>query len=245
MGIGLPDVMASPTGTEPTISMGIVIIYVGVASFILMAEFFYLVLMYIFGRPIFIAKAASTSNETIVEHFDTNKSGVFKLANIEGGSFRHKEVRDGTLIAVPEAVNSLYGLRMVLSSSLLGVTIPTKILAAMSILHSSGITNFNEIQSFFKNEETGGIKNVPILSGYSFNNFNELLKEVKVPKFIPMSVDVVHNYVRKNINCQYTEMEINLGVQKFINVIPDNGNKTLLYTGIAILISVIALTMVH
>jgi len=185
--------------------------------FILGGLFLTITILYIifkvFGQPMsVVAKEGS-----LIQHFDTPKSGVMKHATITGGSFRYSNLKDGTCAVTTDSVLSLEGKKSIVTFEGYGISIPIPKLAAMTKLANEDIRIVS-----IKDDETGEIKyklnkNIPketiskeavVLSGYNFYDFNEMLKQMKNKKYIPLMIESVKNFITENMNASYIEKQI-------------------------------------
>lgn len=208
-----------------------------ITTFIIGAIFILLTLWYIFtvifGQPLAISKAAATQG-SIIQHFNTSKSAVMKLAAISGGAFRYANIRDGTVAATAGSVNNIRGRNMVLTFAQLGVTIPVHLLGGVSVLVHNGINNINDLRNKLKYieirtekrvnpntleeevyevERVEKMKNEVVVEGYDFNNFETLIKQSEEEKLIPLVVESVPDFVERNISADYTEKKIKIREQ--------------------------------
>lgn len=188
------------------------------------------IFMIIFGQPMSVAKTTATQG-SLIQHFNTSKSSIFKDATISGGAFRYKNIRDGTVAATTNSVNNIRGRNVVLTFAQLGVTIPIPILGGISILVHNGINNINELKKKLTftevytekrinpdtfEEETievgraSKMKNETIITGYDFENFETLIKQSGEEKLIPLVVESVPDFVERNISADYTEKKIKI-----------------------------------
>ena len=186
------------------------------------------IISFIFGQPMQIAKSTATSGASIIQHFNTSKSASIKDAMISGGALRYKSIRDGTVAASPNSVNIIGGRNLVLTFAQLGVTIPIPILGGISVLVHNEINSIKELKNSLleydiitKKVIENGIernaqfkvpkyKNKPIISGYDFDDFRNLIKQSKEEKFIPLVIEAVPNFVERNISADYTEKKIKI-----------------------------------
>lgn len=194
------------------------------------------VFMFVFGQPMSVAKTTATQG-SIIQHFNTSKSAVMKDATIAGGAFRYKSIRDGTVAASTGSVNNIRGRNIVLTFAQLGVTIPIPVLGGMSVLVHNGINNISELKrkltftEIYKEKridpdtleervvEVGRaekMKNEEIISGYNFENFEDLIKQSEEEKLIPLVVEAVPDFVERNISADYTEKKIK--IRQLMNV---------------------------
>jgi hypothetical protein len=210
------------------------------------------IFMIVFGQPMSVAKGTISSGGSIIQHFNTSKSAVIKDATIAGGAFRYKNVRDGTVAATTNSVNNISGRNVVLTFAQLGVTIPIPILGGISILVHNGINNIKDLKSKMtinkvyteiyteniidpetgeeKTIETGQaqkvkteITNETIISGYDFENFENLIKQSEEEKLIPLVIESVPNFVERNINADYTEKKIK--IRQLLNMKGETDNE--------------------
>ncbi len=216
------------------------------------------IFMIIFGQPMSIAKGTVTSGGSMIQHFNTSKSAVIKDATIAGGAFRYKNIRDGTVAASTNSVNNVGGRNIVLTFAQLGVTIPVHILGGVSILVHNGINNigdlrrkltYTEIYTEKKinpetlEEETVEVgradkmKNETIVTGYDFENFENLIKQSEEEKLIPLVVESVPDFVERNISADYTEKKIK--IRQLLNTKGEVDNEHLKIMTIAIAIAII------
>lgn len=202
---------------------------IDITIFILGSILFAIMLLYllkiILGRPMTVA-ADAISGGSMIQHFNTSKSSEFKLANVAGGAFRYKNIRDGTVAASPKGVYSVNGRNLVLTYAQLGMTIPVNILAAVSLLVYSGTNNIKELYKKYTIvkkviDEDGNeiitkeLSKEKILIGYNFDDFRELNKQVKQEKLIPLIIEAFPEFIEKNINADFTEKHIKLEEQKY------------------------------
>lgn len=192
--------------------------------------------LFIFGQPMSVAKKVATGG-SMIQHFDTSKSAIFKDATIAGGAFRYHNIRDGTVAATTGSVNNVKGRNVVLTFAQLGVTIPIPVLGGISILVHNGINNINELRrkltftEVYKEKQINPdtleeeeveigraekMKNEEIVSGYNFENFELLIKQSEEEKFIPLIVEAVPDFVERNISADYTEKKIK--IRQMLNI---------------------------
>jgi len=204
-------------------------------SFILGSILMIILILYIFiivfGQPMAIAKKVGTGGGSMIQHFNTSKSCIFKESTISGGAFRYHNIRDGTVAATVGSVNNVKGRNLVLTFAQLGVTIPIPVLGGISVLVHNGINNITELRRKLKYTEiykdnilnpisgemeevevgrAEKMNNEPIVSGYDFENFEMLLKQSQEEKFIPLIIESVPDFVERNISADYTEKKIKI-----------------------------------
>jgi len=168
------------------------------------------VLFMVFGKPMSVA----SKEGSLIQHFDTPKSAVIKEAVITGGAFRYRNLKDGTCAVTTKSIVSINGKNAIITFEGLGISIPIPHLAAMTKLAE------NDIKLLLnRDEETGEYtyklnkqldENLVIISGYNFDNFNEMLKQTKNKMYIPLMIESVKNFVTKNISANYTEKQIKI-----------------------------------
>lgn len=202
------------------------------------------IFIFVFGQPMSVAKNAATQG-SIIQHFNTSKSSVMKIATIAGDAFRYKSIRDGTVATSAKSVCNLGGRNIVLTFANLGVTIPIYLLGGVSILVHNGINNINDLRKKLSyteiytekrvnpdtlEEETVEVgrgtklKNEVVIEGYDFENFENLLKQSKEEKLIPLVVEAVPDFVDRNISADYTEKKIKIKQMMMIKQEPGNGD---------------------
>lgn len=215
------------------------------------------IFMYIFGQPMSVAKTTATQG-SLIQHFNTSKSAVFKDASIAGGAFRYKNIRDGTVAATTNSVNNIRGRNIVLTFAQLGVTIPIPILGGISILVHNGINNINELRRKLIyteihtqkqiNPETNTeeeievgrvekMKNEEIITGYDFENFENLLKQSEEEKFVPLVVEGLPDFVERTISADYTEKKIK--IRQILNTTGIEDNEAMKIMTIAIAVAIV------
>lgn len=176
--------------------------------FILMTCFY--VLFKLFGQPMAIASREGS----LIQHFDTPKSAKFKDATITGGASRYSNIIDGTLAVATKSIFSINGKNAIITFAGHGVSIPIPQLAAMSILSQNNI----KVEPYYDDVSCGYIyklnkeidKNLMVVEGFNFHNFNILNKQLKQEKYIPLVIESVENFITKNISAHYTEKKIKL-----------------------------------
>ena len=238
----------------PGCVIALVVFILGSIMLILMIGYIFMI---VFGQPMAISKKVATQGGSIIQHFNTSKSAVIKDATISGGAFRYHNIRDGTVAATTNSVNNIKGRNIVLTFAQLGVTIPIPVLGGISILVHNGINNINELRrklTFTEihvekrtnpetNEETDvevgrvdKMKNEVIVTGYDFDNFENLLKQSQEEKLVPLIVEAVPDFVERNISADYTEKKIK--IREILNTkdMPDNEHLKIMTIAIAVVI---------
>jgi hypothetical protein len=217
-----------------------------------------ILLIMVFGQPMRTAQKANSGGQSIIQHFNTPRSAFMKLAKVAGGGFQYFNIRDGTAAAIPDSVYNIGGRQLVLTFENLGITIPIKILGAISLLVHGGISDFKELtekkcdvvmkSKDIYNPATGETVNIPytelkpkdetILKGYDFEQFKTLLGQAKEESLIPLVIEAMPNFVTRNINVDSTEKKITINGILGTNDIKDNSRSTFLMfvIGIAILL---------
>jgi hypothetical protein len=137
------------------------------------------------------------------------------------------------------------------------VTIPIPVLGGISILVHNGINNINELKKKLTHTkiytekvidpetqieediEVGRevtIDNEVIISGYDFENFDNLIKQSGEEKLIPLVIESVPNFVERNINADYTEKKIK--IRQLLNIagVQDNEHLKIMTIAIAVVI---------
>lgn len=212
--------------------LAITVFILGILFFTELGSF---IILYVLGKPIFTAYSAQ--GKALIQHFNTPKSAVHKTAQISGGAFQYKDIRDGTVAATSKSVLGVGNKQMVLTFANFGATIPIDVLAGVSILLNYGIKNYLDLKDKFTtpiitsiNESTQTIttqsainpsttqqltykltndaENTLLIKGYDFENFPTLLEESKKEKLIPLTIEAVPDFVEKNINADYNEIII-------------------------------------
>lgn len=212
------------------------------AAFLILVMCYYLII-FVFGKPIMVAKESSESGRSIIQHADTPRSAEFKLARVTGGGFQYKDIRDGTVAAIPDSVISVNGRKFVLTFAQLGISIPLKILAGISVLSQKGIKNSKELKNAFivlSDDKPPYLKNETILTGYDFDNFETLLKQEKEQNLIPLAIEKVPDFVERNINAAYTEKKITIG-KELLTIEKSNWAQTIQIAAIGFIILMIVL----
>lgn len=213
--------------------LAITVLILGLIFFTELGSF---IILYVFGSP--IITAYSSGGKAIIEHFNTPKSGVFKTAKVSGGAFQYQDIRDGTVAATPKSVLGLGNKQVVLTFANFGATIPIDVLAGVSVLTRQGIKNFTDLKEKFtttiskmnsdgkvistKTELTEEGNNTSLIKGYEFETFTNILEESKKEKLIPLTIEVVPEYVEKNINADYNEVIITYNKAAMTKKIQDN-----------------------
>lgn len=228
-------------------------------AFMLMAG--YLLFIYIFGQPMMVAKNAAAKGSSMIQHFNTPKSAIMKLAKVSGGAFQYENIRDGTVAATPDSVTNRAGRQLVFTYAQLGITLPPKLLAGVSVLVHDGINNIRELRAKYfqtiqpveqRKNEDGEIVEVPagssyerlqddavLLEGYNFENFDDLLKQNDQERLIPLTIEAVPNFIDRNINADLTEKKLTIDKELYMS--DNEGNGVGQMIGIAIAISLILL----
>lgn len=231
---------------------------------ILMLMIGYYVFLFIFGQPVAVAKEAA-SGGSIVQHFNTPKSAIMKVAKVSGGAFQYKNVRDGTVATTPESVTNIKGRQFVFTFAQLGLTLSPRLLAGISILVHQGINNLEELraQHFTKivpsKKVNDGEKDIlvptgtpywelqddkTIIDGYNFDDFNALMKQSSEEKLIPLTIEAVPAFINKNVNADYTEKKLTIMRQLYSYDNPGSGTGQLLGIAIAIALLIMASTVI-
>lgn len=213
--------------------------------------------MVIFGQPMSAAKTTA-SQGSLIQHFNTSKSAIFKDAAIAGGAFRYKNIRDGTVAATTNSVNNINGRNVVITFAQLGVTIPIPVLGGISQLVHNGINNINELKQKLtyteiytekrinsdsleeEDVEVGRkekMKNEEIISGYDFENFETLMKQSGEEKLIPLVIESVPDFVERNISADYTEKKIK--IRQLLNTKGETDTEHFKIMAIAIAVAII------
>jgi len=221
----LPPNSADGTAYIDGFTLAVTTFIIGSLFMIIMIAY---VFMMVFGQPMAVAR---TTTGSMIQHFNTSKSAQIKDATIAGGAFRYKNIRDGTVAATSGSVNNLRGKNVVLTFAQLGVTIPIPVLGGISFLVHNGINSIVELKKKLtfveiytekrispetNLEETVEVgrkekmKNEVIVSGYDFDNFENLIKESREEKLIPLVIEAVPDFVERNISADYTEKKIKI-----------------------------------
>lgn len=221
----------------------------------------YLIFIKVFGQPVEVANEAARGG-SIIQHFNTPKSAIMKVAKVSGGAFQYKDIRDGTVAARPESVININGRQLVFTFAHLGITLSPRLLAGISILVHTGINNLEELHAKYftwttptttiKDEISQEEHEVPIgrpywnlknngelISGYNFDNFKDLLKQSTEEQFIPLTIESVPAFINKNINASYTEKK--LTISKELATFGNHSSGAWQFMGIAIGIALLIL----
>lgn len=206
------------------------------------------ILIWMFGNPMLKAKSAHTSGKAIVQHFENSRIAVLKLAKIGGGAIRHDRIEDGTLIAIPKGINNLQGLALVNSWNLTGISLPIFLMGAITKLRQFNITTKAMLEETTK--QINPITNQPFLDAhanliresYDFNDIKDVIKKAKEPNMIPLEIEHTNDFIA-SINQHYTEADITKEVKSYIMSNPDTFGRTMIFTGIGILITAIGIYM--
>ncbi len=222
-----PEDIAQAASLVPGWLIALTIFILGSIMMILMIGYIFMI---VFGQPMSVAKTTA-SQGSLIQHFNTSKSAIFKDATITGGAFRYKNIRDGTVAATTNSVNNIRGRNVVLTFAQLGVTIPIHVLGGVSVLVHNGIYNIKDLRKKLTHTEVFTEKqlnpetmqeeivevgrkekmdNEEILTGYDFENFEMLLHQSEEEKFVPLVVESVPDFVERNINADYTEKKIKI-----------------------------------
>lgn len=200
----------------------------------------YLVIRYItqwwFGHGMMVAKDAWQKSFAIIQHFETGKNAILKLARIEGDAFRHQQVRDGTLAAMPNGVNLLGGKVLANTWSLFGATVPPMLLAGIASLKSLGFSDSQDVNDYMGSEESKISGSTVVLTGYDFENLDNLLEQSCKRRLLPLSIEDVPKFIKKSINPHDTEYIVNLEVQNEMGSVKDDSLKWVMATAIAVFI---------
>lgn len=220
----------------------------------------YLLFIYIFGQPMMVAKNAAAKGSSMIQHFNTPKSAIMKLAKVSGGAFQYENIRDGTVAATPDSVTNRAGRQLVFTYAQLGITLPPKLLAGVSVLVHDGVNNIKELKAKYvqtiqpvqemKNEE-GETVEVPagrsyeqlddavLIEGYHFEQFDDLLKQSDQERLIPLTIEAVPNFIDRNINADLTEKKLTIDKELYMS--DNEGSGVGQMMGIAIAIALILL----
>lgn len=221
------------------------------------------IIIRLWGSPILKAAEAKTSGNTIIQHFQNSKIGSFILGPLACGAIRHKKISDGTLITTPHGINTLEGLSFINSWSLLGISIPTFLIGGVSKLRERGIYTRDHLEYLTTPQPIPGdpaqpptegnepqppklalaqidrFKNI-ITEAYNFDDFNDILKNSKDPKFINLQIEYVGDFI-PSMNPHYTEAEITLEVQANMISFKNPFIATIMFTAIAVFIVAIGM----
>jgi hypothetical protein len=177
------------------------------------------IVLAVFGYPIFVSNE-SASKGSIIQHTNTPKSAILKVAKLSGGGFRYKNIKDGTVATATNSVYNIMGRNLVITFAQLGITIPVNILAGISILVHQDIKNIVEFKNKYMIEvdkkvlnsegieeiiKVKAIKKELILSGYNFDNFSTLKKQTQEEKLIPLTIEAFSDFNEKNIASDTSE----------------------------------------
>lgn len=162
------------------------------------------ILLTVFGKPVILAGNAGQSGKSLIFHFNTPKSAEIKEAKVSGEAFRYSEVTDGTVAAASDSILNINGKSAALTYAQFGMTIPVKILAAISVLVQSGIMNYVDLMDAKK-----GV----VLAGYDFMNFKTFIKQNNESALIPLKIESAPDFTNENIVSDYTENDIMLRAQ--------------------------------
>lgn len=201
-----------------------------------------------FGNGMIIAKDAWQKGMAIIQHFETGKDAKLKLARVEGDAFRHQQVRDGTLAAMPKGVNLLGSKQWVLTWALFGASISADLLAGIATLKNMGYNNLEDVMAEINktdkkidNEINSGNSNTEpfdgdtvILKGYDFDNVDNLLFQSSKRTLIPLSIEDVPKFIKKSINPHDTEYVVGLEVENEIGDVKDSSTSYFFLCGIFI-----------
>lgn len=254
---------AAAAGMVDGLTLDITVFIIGT---VLMLMIGYLIFLHVFGQPVGVAKEAA-SGGCIIQHFNTPKSGIMKVAKVSGGAFQYKDIRDGTVAATPESVLNINGRQMVLTYAQLGLTLSPRLLAGISVLVHQGLKNLSELKTRYftkvipvttvHNEMTDTDSqiqagapywelrtDVTVLEGYNFNEFKILLKQSTEEQFVPLTIEAVPAFINRNVNADYTEKKLTIQRQLYAYDNPGSGVGQIMGIAIAIALVLFASTVI-
>jgi len=189
----------------------------------------------IWGYPMLVTSKSRISGDAIVQHFETGKNGRLKLARIEGHALRHTQIKDGTMISIPQGVHNLDGHHIVLSWGLFGVSIPVFLMAGITRLKKMGYNSREDVEKTIS--ENPELKKINLISGgYNFSDFKRVLQKSKSPVYMPLEIEHTSDFV-ENVNQQYTESDVNKELDSYMMNIEDDFGKIIFLTGIAVMLT--------
>lgn len=202
-----------------------------------------IILLYWFGGGMVTAKKAWQTKTAIIQHFETGKNAVFKLAEVTGEAFRHQKIRDGTMAAMADGVNTLGGKQVVLAYSLFGASVPATLLLGIARLRDMGFSGLDDVNTTITKSAKNTNPLTPkftkesiILEGYDFSDFGTLKSQMqKTSELIPFSIEDISKFINKTLNPHSTENTIALDVQNQMGGVGDDSIKYMLAVGTALM----------
>jgi len=234
-------------GTMPGMWLLIIVFLFGTIILILVVA---IIAVKIWGNPMLVAKSSRLSGDAIIEHFEAGKNGFLKLARIEGHAMQHREVKDGTLITIPQGISNLDGHHVILSWGLFGVGVPIFLLAGITKLKSLGFNTRAEIEAVAEakpseekpaDEITQDFRSVNLITeGYNFNDLRDVVTKSKSPVYLPLEIEHTSDFVR-NVNQHYTEGDVSDDLEAYQTTIEDDFGRTIFLTAISVLVVSVAM----